>query len=447
MAIKAQSYKGMKDYLPPEMRLRQYIVNTLTRVFEQHGFEPMQTPIVEYEDTLKGKFGDDEKLMYRLQYGDARLALRYDQTVSLARVIAQYPNAVPFPFRRYAVGPNYRGENAQRGRFREFYQADIDIVGAAGPLADAEVISVIVAGLRALGFGQTDAPKPTPNFRVLINHREILSGLARSVGVSDEDASGVYRAIDKYDKIGATGVREELLKLGIEAEATERIVAFVSLDGDSDTILRAMREALADDERGMAAIANLEQVVASLLAAGTPAQHIAVSPQLARGLSYYTGVVFEAVIEEPKIGSLLGGGRYDDLIGMFAGRKLETVGTAFGIERLQIVMTELGMQPPISGAPEVFVTIFNADLVGESLQLANELRVAGLRVVTSLVADKIGKQFREADSKGIPCVVVLGPDDLAAGSVAVRDLKAGEQQSVARADVVAAIRQVLDRNA
>ncbi len=212
MANKAQTYKGMKDYLPPEMRLRQYIVNTLTRVFEQHGFEPMQTPIVEYEDTLKGKFGDEEKLMYRLQYGDDRLALRYDQTVSLARVIGQYPNAVTFPFRRYAVGPNYRGERPQRGRFREFYQADIDIVGAAGPLADAEVIGVIVAGLRALGFGQTDAPTPTPNFRVLINHREVLSGLARSVGVSDADAGGVYRAVDKFDKIGAAGVRERTAK-------------------------------------------------------------------------------------------------------------------------------------------------------------------------------------------------------------------------------------------
>jgi histidyl-tRNA synthetase len=428
------------------MRLRQYIVNTLTAVFEQHGFEPMQTPIVEYEDTLRGKFGDEEKLMYRLQYGDDRLALRYDQTVSLARVIGQYPNAVTFPFRRYAVGPNYRGERPQRGRFREFYQADIDIVGAAGPLADAEIISVIVAGLRALQFGQTDGPKPTPNFRVLINHREVLSGLARSAGVGEADAGGVYRAIDKFDKIGAAGVREQLLHLNIDAAATERIVEFVQLDGDSDTILAAMRTTLADDPRGLAAVDNLEQVVRHLLDAGTPSQHVAVSPRLARGLSYYTGVVFEAVIEQPPIGSLLGGGRYDDLIGVFAGRKLETVGTAFGIERLQIVMTELGMEPLITGLPQVFVTIFNAELAGESLRIANELRRAGLRVVTALQGDKIGKQFREADTKGIPYVVVIGPDDLAAGTIVLRDLSGGEQQSVPRGDVVQAVQTALGSN-
>jgi histidyl-tRNA synthetase len=443
MANKAQTYKGMKDYLPREMRLRQYIVNTLTAVFEQHGFEPMQTPIVEYEDTLLGKFGDEEKLMYRLQYGDDRLALRYDQTVSLARVIGQYPNAVTFPFRRYAVGPNYRGERPQRGRFREFYQADIDIVGAAGPLADAEVSAVIVEALRALGFGHTDAPRPTPNFRVLINHREVLSGLARSAGVGELEAVGVYRAIDKFDKIGAAGVREELLKLNIDAQATDRIVEFVQLDGDSDTLLAAMRAMLAGDERGLAALLNLEQIVRHLLDGGTPPQHIAVSPRLARGLSYYTGAVFEAVIEEPPIGSLLGGGRYDDLIGSFAGRKVETVGTAFGIERLQIVMTELGIEPPLNGVPQVYVTVFNADLAGESLRIARELRDAGLRVVVALQPDKIGRQFREADAKGIPCVVVAGPDDLASGTVVVRDLRVGEQRSVARSEIVQAIHATL----
>ena len=196
--MKAQAYKGMKDYLPTEMRLRQHIVDTLSDVARRHGFEPMQTPIVEYEATLAGKLGDDEKLIYRLQYGDDKLALRYDQTVSLARVVGQHGNDIALPFRRYAVGPSYRGERHQRGRFREFYQFDLDIVGAPAGIADAEVVAVISEALDALGF---------QGFQVLLNHREVLSGLARAVGVSDELAAGVYRAVDKYDKIGGAGVR------------------------------------------------------------------------------------------------------------------------------------------------------------------------------------------------------------------------------------------------
>ena len=430
MAVKVQAYKGMKDYLPREMRVRQFIVSTLTAVFERYGFEPMQTPIVEYEETLKGKVGEDEKLIYRLQYGDDRLALRYDQTVSLARVVAQYPNEMVFPFRRYQVGPSYRGERQQRGRYRELYQADIDIVGAAGPLADAEIVAVIVDALRALGFGGRG-----PDFRVLLNHRDGLSGLARTVGLPEEAAAGVYRAIDKFDKVGARGVRDDLLKLGTSAEATDRILDFTQIEGDSPAVLSAMCAVLRDDRRGSAAINNLESIVRHLGELGVPERFVAVAPRLARGLSYYTGAVFEVVIEQPAVGSLLGGGRYDDLIGIFAGRKVETVGAAFGIERLQIVMTELGMAPLAAG-PRVYVTLFSPELAGEALGVAGELREAGIPTVTALQPDRIGKQFKEADAKGIPYVVVVGPDEVAAGAVVLRDLRTGEQRTVPRAELV-----------
>ena len=434
MAPRAQTYKGMKDYLPREMRLRQHIVATLTSVFERYGFEPMQTPIVEYEETLRGKLGDDEKLIYRMQFGSDQLALRYDQTVSLARVIGQYPNEVPFPFRRYQVGPSYRGERQQKGRFREFYQADIDIVGAPGPLADAEIVAVIVESLRGLGFAERTG------FRVLLNHREVLSGLARAAGVGESDAALVYRAIDKFDKIGTSGVREELLKGGLTPEAADQMLDFVQLDGSSTEVLQAMSRALGDDQRAAAAIQNLHAIVTHLEAMNVPARHIAVAPRLARGLSYYTGSVFEAVIEEPKIGSLLGGGRYDDLIGFFAGRKVETVGTAFGIERLQIVMTELGMGPVDQGSARAFVTIFSPELASEALALARELRSAGIATVTALQPDKLGKQFREADAKAIPYALVVGPDELANATVVVKDLGSGEQRNVPRAEVAAAVR-------
>jgi histidyl-tRNA synthetase len=423
----------MKDYLPREMRLRQHIVSTLTGVFERYGFEPMQTPIVEYEETLTGKLGDDEKLIYRLQFGDDRLALRYDQTVSLARVIGQYPNDITFPFRRYQVGPSYRGERPQRGRFREFYQADIDIVGAPGPLADAEVISVIVAALRALGFAERTG------FRVLLNHREVLSGLARSAGVPDGAAGGIYRSVDKFDKIGVEGVRQELLKVGLDTDAVEQVLEFIQIDGLPDEVLSRMRAALQHDQRAMAALSNLETIVRHLREMETPAEHVAVAPRLARGLSYYTGAVFEAVIEQPPIGSLLGGGRFDDLVGSFAGRKVETVGTAFGIERLQIVMTELGLGPSTTATAQAYVTLFSPELAGEALALAQELRTAGFSTVTALQPDRLGKQFKEADAKGIPYAIVLGPDELAAGAVVVKDLRSGEQRSVPRVELRTAL--------
>lgn len=434
MAPKAQTYKGMKDYLPREMRLRQFIVSTLTTVFERYGFEPMQTPIIEYEETLKGKLGDDERLIYRLQFGDDRLALRYDQTVSLARVVGQYPNDIAFPFRRYQVGPSYRGERPQRGRFREFYQADIDIVGAPGPLADAEIISVIVAALRALGFADRSG------FRVLLNHREVLSGLARSAGVPDETAGGIYRSVDKFDKIGVEGVRAELLKVGLEPEAGERVLDFIQIDGSPDEVLCRTRTALQHDSRAMQALANLETIVRHLTEMGTPAEHIAVAPRLARGLSYYTGSVFEAVIEQPPIGSLLGGGRYDNLLGLFAGRKVEAVGTAFGIERLQIVMTELGLDRSAAATAQAYVTLFDPELAGEALALATELRRAGIATITALQPDRLGKQFKEADAKGIPYAIVLGPDELAARTIVVKDLRSGEQRSVPRAEIGAALK-------
>ncbi len=431
MTSRAQTYKGMKDYLPREMRLRQYIMKTLTEVAERYGFEPMQTPIVEYESTLAGKLGDDEKLIYRLQYGDDRLALRYDQTVSLARVVGQYPNDITFPFRRYAFGPSYRGERQQRGRFREFYQFDLDIVGVDSRVADAEVVAVISESLARLGF---------TNYRILLNHREVLSGLARVAGVPEEQASQVYRAIDKFDKIGVEGVHSELSKGGIGEDAAAPIVEFITLEGEVQAVLGAMRERLGADERALQAVLDLGAVVQLLQDLGVPEEAYAVAPRLARGLSYYTGVVFEAVIEQPPIGSLLGGGRYDRLIGSFAGREVPTVGTAFGIERLQIVMTELGLAPEESTAPRAFVTIFGAELQGDALRLAAELRAAGIPTVAALQPDKLGKQLKEADAKGVRYALVVGPDELTRGEVVVKDLRSGEQRSVARAAVAEALK-------
>jgi histidyl-tRNA synthetase len=287
MKQKPQNIKGMRDHLPPAMLLRQHILTTLTAIFERHGFDPLSTPIVEYAETLEGKLGEDEKLIYRFEdHGGRRLALRYDQTVPLARVVAQYANQLVLPWRRYAVGPSYRGERPARGRYRAFDQADIDIVGSDSPLADAEIIAILTEGLDALSF---------PAFTTLINHRQILGGIARVSGLDEEAAGAVYRAIDKLDKIGPDGVREELQKSGVTADSAERILAMVLLEGDSEHILNELSRHLHDDERAMAALENLRAVLNGLQEMNVPPERYTLSPRLARGLSYYTGTVFETI--------------------------------------------------------------------------------------------------------------------------------------------------------
>lgn len=429
---KIQNIKGMRDHLPPAMLLRQHIVSTITRVCERHGFEPLQTPIVEYAEALEGKLGDDEKLIYRFEdHGGRRLALRYDQTVPLARVVAQYAGELNLPWRRYAIGPSYRGERPARGRYREFYQADADIVGSSSPLADAEIVAVLTESLEALGF---------PGFTTLLNHRQVIGGIARASGLDEQAAGGVYRAIDKFDKIGADGVREELLKSGVAAEAAERILAAIQIEGDPADVLEELSERLSDDARATAALSNLRAVIGGLNEMGVAPERYKVAPRLARGLSYYTGLVFEAITPHWPEGSLLGGGRYDELVGLFAGRPIPTVGLAFGIDRLHDVMEELGIGPRASTTAAVFVTIFSPAQSAASLDLARELRAAGVNTVISLDPGVgLGKQFKEADRKGVRYALVLGPDEQARNEVVIKDLRDGSQRTVARGEVVEAL--------
>ncbi|MGC8800363.1 MAG: histidine--tRNA ligase [Chloroflexus aggregans] len=430
-----QNVKGMRDHLPTDMMLRQYIVSTLTRISEAHGFEPLQTPIIEYAETLEGKLGEDEKLIYRFEdHGGRRLALRYDQTVPLARVTAQYAGQLMLPWRRYAYGPSYRGERPARGRYREFYQFDIDIVGSASPLADAEIVAMLCEALSTLGF---------PDFVTLLNHRQIIGGIARVSGLSEEAAGGVYRAIDKFDKIGVAGVRNELLKAGVDTGAADRILELVQIDGSADEVLAALAQRLADDERAVAAIANLRSILDGLAAMGVPTDQYRVAPRLARGLSYYTGVVFEATTPHWPEGSLLGGGRYDDLIGLFAGRTIPTVGLAFGIDRLHDVMLELNLGPRPRTTAVAYVTLFSGDYVAVSLTLAAELRAAGINTLIALEPGNLGKQFKEADRRGVRFALVLGPDELARDEVVVKDLQRGEQRSLPRAAVAGLLAEAL----
>ncbi len=427
-----QNIKGMRDHLPAAMLLRQHIIATLTGVFERHGFDPLTTPVLEYAETLEGKLGDDEKLIYRFEdHGGRMLALRYDQTVPLARVVAQYAAKIELPWRRYAIGPSYRGERPARGRYREFWQADVDIVGSDSPLADAEIIAVLTEGLKSLGFA---------DFTTHINHRQVLGGIARASGLDEDAASGVYRAIDKLDKIGADGVRTDLRASGVADKSADSILAMVLLEGEPDDVLRELEQHLAADERALAALATLRDIIATLPHMGIAPQHYRIAPRLARGLSYYTGTVFETTSAHWPQGSLLGGGRYDNLIGMFAGRPVPTVGLAFGIDRFHDVMEELGLGPRHTTTAQVYITIFDAAHAAASLALAGELRAAGLHIITALDPGvSLGKQFKEADKKGVRHALVIGPDELARGEVALKDLRSGQQNNVPRDELIAHI--------
>ncbi|HEX8230267.1 MAG TPA: histidine--tRNA ligase [Chloroflexia bacterium] len=436
--IAPQRLKGFRDLLPQTMFVRQHVMDTLRRIFELHGFAPLETPSLEYLATLEGKYGEDEKLIYRFEdQGGRRVGMRYDLTVPLARVVAMHQNELTFPWKRYQMSPVWRGDNPQFGRYREFYQCDVDIVGSASMLADAEILSILAEAMTGLGF---------TGYRVLVNNRKLLSGIARSAGVAPEQAGVIFRAVDKLDKIGRDGVRDEMVRNGIdEATAGHALDLFLSGQGvasfaENVALLSELAGPLKDDMEATQGLQELRQVLDALSSMNVEHDRFRIDTTLARGLSYYTGPVYEVVVDEPKIGSLGGGGRYDELVGMFAGRTIPTTGVSFGIERMVDVITSLGLYTPGSTPSKALITIFDAsaESTQASLGLASELRAAGIPCEVYLnPGDKLGKQFAYADKSGIPFALVLGPDELREGNVTVKDLKSPppNQQTVNRSDL------------
>ncbi len=412
------------------MHARLHVIGVIREVFARYGFEPLETPAFERVETLTGKYGDEgEKLIFRIlergeggQQGKADLALRYDLTVPLARVIAQNA-ALPMPFKRYQVQPVWRADRPQKGRFREFYQCDADIVGINSRVADAECLAVASDALRALGF---------TGFELKLNHRKLLSAIVAAAGAADREGE-VLVAVDKLDKIGIEGVSNELIARGFDDAVVARLWEILAAPGDLAAVEAAVGEAAA------APAAELRQVLAHAAAMG--AQNVAFDATLARGLGYYTGPVFEAVITDGGVGSVSGGGRYDGLVGMFSGRSVPAVGISLGLERLLVVMEERGMLPGAVTRTRVLVTRFAHELDGASLEVATALRAAGVEAECWLgEPGALGKQFKYAAGRGIPFAVVLGPDEVAAGVVALKDLRDSQQRAVPLAELAAAVR-------
>ena len=530
--VQARISAGMRDILPEQMIKRQYVLDVVRDVFEQFGFEPLQTPAIELSETLTGKYGEDaERLIYKIWYGDtpnADLSLRYDLSVPLCRLIAMYPD-IPRPFKRYQIAPVWRADRPQKGRYREFYQCDADIVGSASMLADAEMVAMVYEVLRRLGFA---------DFSIAINSRKILDGIGQYAGVPESLRTGLYRSIDKLDKIGLEGVRRELLMVGIPTEplipiqrlarlaiqgkvdtanlhqallelsekgdtslteemideivpvmqilideaieqqippgelqaattqlvgelapqlrsyydnqaivisdkVVDRLLDLLQIRGPVQEVLDGISQHLRDQPLAMEGIAELRILFDYLGAMGVPETAYELSFTMVRGLEYYTGPIYETTIRKPKtMPSITGGGRYDGLIGLFAPISYPATGTSFGIERIIDAMEELGMFPQDIGRAiaQVLVTGFGEEMVGASVALATQLRQQNIKTTVYYdCKERLGDQIGYASAKGIPFVVILGPDELAAGQVTIRRLgltaKESEQRTVSLEDI------------
>jgi len=432
----------MRDFLPDDVRRRAHVIGVIASVYERYGFEPLETPAVENLETLLGKYGDEGnqlifKILKRGEHeasGQADLALRYDLTVPLARVIAHHQAKLPRLFKRYQIQPVWRADRPARGRFREFYQCDVDALGSTSPAVEAELCSAVSDALVELGF--TD-------FVIRLNHRQLLASILLACGVPAALQGTALVTVDKLDKVGAEGVKAELLQRGVPGGAA-LLRAFQAANDAPTGELDRLAEFLGDEPGGMSAIANLREIVA--LAAGTKADgRIRIDPSLARGLSYYTGAIMEIAVAD-LAGSLGGGGRYDNLVGMFLGQDVPACGFSLGLERILVVMGERNMFPPAlaRSAADVMVSVFDQKDLGSAMAVAGRLRADGLRVLVYPDADKIGKQIKYADSRGIPFVALLGSNEVAAGTVTVKDLKAQTQQTYDQAAAGAAIREALN---
>jgi histidyl-tRNA synthetase len=407
------------------------VIGVVRGVYERYGFEPLETPAFENIETLTGKYGEEgNKLIFKILRrgehegsGEADLALRYDLTVPLARVIAQYQNELPKFFKRYQIQPVWRADRPARGRFREFYQCDIDAIGSTAPVVEADLLAAISDVLIALGFA---------DFSLRLNHRMVLSSLLNVAGVAAAQHGDALVAIDKLDKIGADGVAKEFAARGIDPEAARKCLEQFAVPAGEPPreTLNGLERVIGTDDVGLS---NLRSIVA-LTASTSAGPRLRIDPSLARGLSYYTGAIMEISVPD-LAGSLGGGGRYDNLVGMFLGRDIPACGFSLGLERIIVVMTERQMFPATVAAPvEVMVTLWNEESRAEVLALAAALRGSGLRVDVFPEPDKLGKQFKYASSRSIPFVAILGDDERRDGTVSIKDLRTGEQVTVPRSD-------------
>ncbi len=450
MAQKPSIPKGTRDFGPQEMSRRNYIFNTIREVYSLYGFEQIETPAMENLSTLMGKYGEEgDKLLFKiLNSGDflrgissedlasgatghlaAQLCekgLRYDLTVPFARYVVQHREELALPFRRYQIQPVWRADRPQKGRYREFYQCDADVVGSDSLLCEVELMQIVDEVFRRFGI----------RVCIKINNRKILSGIAEMIGEADKIVD-ITVAIDKLDKIGLDAVNEELREDGISEEAIQKLQPIIKLSGSNAEKIQTMREALAGSEVGQKGIDEVEYVLSKL---SNLHSKLELDLTLARGLNYYTGCIFEVKALDVEIGSITGGGRYDNLTGIFGMPGLSGVGISFGADRIYDVLNQLNLYPEaVTTATQVLFINFGEKETDYSLPIISQLRGQGIRCEIYPDASKMKKQMQYANQKGIPFVAMTGETEMQAGKVMLKNMTSGEQKLVAPEDIAASI--------
>jgi len=398
--IKPQTLKGFRDFLPAEKRKRDYVTQKIKKTFELFGFEPLETPTLEYSEVILGKYGKEaDKMVYSFKdKGGRNLSLRYDQTVPTARVLAQYQNSLPKCFRRYQIQNVFRADKPQKGRYREFTQCDIDIFGSTSPIADAEIIACTYFAFKNIGY---------PKIILRINDRQTLFSSLKSFSTKTADVLSIIQTIDKLDKKDKLSVLQELIKKGLSSKNANAALAAVA---------------------GAALTPNLKQIIEQSKLLGVPNQAIEFTPNLARGLDYYTGMIFEVILPEYPLGSFGGGGRYDNLINKLSGYNIPAVGIAFGFDRMVEAADELNLIPKENTGAKVLVTIFEDPQ--PALAAAAVLRQKNINAEVFPAQDKIDKQLKYANRKGVNFVLMIGPDEAAKNVVTLKNMQTGKQETI-----------------
>jgi histidyl-tRNA synthetase len=434
--IQPRTLKGFRDYPPELMIPREELLENARRVYRSYGYAPIDTPALEYTEILLGKGGDEtDKQLYRFtDHGGRDIALRFDLTVPFARFAAEHIGKLGTPFKRYHMGPVWRGENTQRGRYREFWQCDFDTIGTTSNASDIEVALVIHDLMRALGFER---------FTVRINNRMVLNGLLEELGLADKSKS-LLIALDKLSKVGPEAVATEMVeKTGITATQAQRVLALVQTQGSNAEILDALQNEFGGNPKAAEGIRRLRDLIAVTSMAGVAEECIRLQLAIARGLDYYTGTIYETFLTDlPGIGSVCSGGRYDNLASLYTKQVLPGVGASLGLDRLLAAMEELDLLPKTATPAPVLMLQFTADKLGEYQQAARTLRNAGIGVEVYPEAKKVGQQLQYAERRGFKLALIAGPDEFAQGMWKIKDLARREETTVSNGELTACLKRM-----
>jgi len=435
--IKPQTLRGFRDFLPDQMMAREQLIDIARAVYRSYGFAPIDTPALEYAEVLLGKGGEEsDRQVFRFRdQGERDVAMRFDLTVPLARFAAQYCNEIGTPFRRYHIGPVWRGERPARGRFREFIQCDFDTIGTLSNSADIETLFVINDLLERIGIER---------FTIRVNNRRVLNGLLEKCGLQQQAVS-ILRALDKLDKIGRDAVQAEMVeKAGIPADSAAQVLDMAQLKGTPDSILSQLDTMLEGSETGQLGLQNLRDLFACTSQCGWPDGRVVLDVSIARGLDYYTGTIYETILGDlPGIGSVCSGGRYDNLAELFTAQPLPGVGASLGLDRMLAALEELGRTRKTSTPAPVLITMLDPQYVPQYLLLGRLLRQQGLGVEVYPEAKNMGRQMKYADRRGFRFCVIAGAEEFAAGLWQVKDLTSGSQVSLTADSIGSYVQQQL----